>query len=120
MVGICDCGDGRLWPHLSGHPHRARDRGVLNAGGIALIGLLTATVASYFVGQHADTTNVEREKLREELAKSRDERDQLLAKLEPLSAQMDELLLSVASNREQGRLSREGSSPAGAQRRRQG
>lgn len=45
----------------------------LMLAGIALIGILTATVASYFAGQHADTTNVEREKLREELA--RDERD---------------------------------------------
>lgn len=65
---------------------------VLMLAGIGLIGVLSATIASYFVGQDTDKTQDEREELRQELAKSREERDQLAVKLDRLSEQMDEVL----------------------------
>jgi voltage-gated potassium channel len=60
--------------------------------GIGLLGVLTATFASYFVGQDLDKTQAEREELRQELAAARSERDRLSTKLDLLSAQMDEFL----------------------------
>jgi voltage-gated potassium channel len=60
--------------------------------GIGLLGVLTATFASYFVGQDLDKTQAEREELRQELATAKAERDSMATKLDLLSAQMDELL----------------------------
>jgi voltage-gated potassium channel len=60
--------------------------------GIGLIGVLTATFASYFVGQDADKSQAEREELRQELAAAKVDRDRMAATLDRLSGQMDELL----------------------------
>jgi voltage-gated potassium channel len=64
----------------------------LMLAGIGLIGLLTATFASYFVGQQVDKSQAEREELRQELAAAKVDRDRLAATLDRLSGQMDELL----------------------------
>jgi voltage-gated potassium channel len=60
--------------------------------GIGLIGVLTATFASYFVGQGVEKSDAERKELRQELAAARVDRDRMAAKLDRLSEQMDELL----------------------------
>jgi voltage-gated potassium channel len=65
---------------------------LLMLAGIGLIGVLTATVASYFVGQDLDKAKDEREAIRTELEAARVERDRLAAKFDRLSSQMDELL----------------------------
>jgi len=75
---------------------------LLMLAGIGLIGVLTATVASYFVGEKAAKADAEREQLREELAEARAERDQLAGKLDQLSGQMDQVLLALASRGERG------------------
>lgn len=64
----------------------------LMLAGIGLIGVLTATFASYFVGQDLGKAQVERDELRQELAAAKVERDRLTAKLDGLSGQMEELL----------------------------
>jgi voltage-gated potassium channel len=58
--------------------------------GIGLIGVLTATVASYFVGQNEDQAKAERDELRQQLEAARVERDGLAAKLDRLSEQIGE------------------------------
>lgn len=65
---------------------------VLMLAGIGLIGVLSASIASYFLGQDAGNVPGGQEELREELAKAKAERDQLAAKLDRLSEQMDEIL----------------------------
>jgi voltage-gated potassium channel len=60
--------------------------------GIGLIGVLTATVASYFVGQNEHKAMAELDQVFQQLETAKDERDHLAAKLDRLSAQMDELL----------------------------
>jgi voltage-gated potassium channel len=60
--------------------------------GIGLIGILTATVASYFVGQDLDEAKNERTQIREELAAARAERDHLQGRVE----EMHGLLLAMA------------------------
>jgi voltage-gated potassium channel len=60
--------------------------------GIGRIGVLTATFASYFVGQEVDKSQAEREELRQELATAKVDRDRMATKLDQLSAQMDDLL----------------------------
>ncbi len=60
--------------------------------GIGLLGVLTATFASYFVGQDLDKAKAERGELRQELEEARLDRDRLETKLDALSAQMGELL----------------------------
>jgi voltage-gated potassium channel len=64
----------------------------LMLAGIGLLGVLTATFASYFVGQDLDMAKSDQDDLRQELAVARTERDRLATKLDLLSAQMDELL----------------------------
>jgi voltage-gated potassium channel len=66
--------------------------------GIGLIGVLTATFASYFVGQGVDKSDAEREELRQELVAARVERDRMAARLDRLSEQMDELLRRSSSS----------------------
>lgn len=65
---------------------------VLMLAGIGLIGVLSASIASYFVGEDTDKTADELKELRQELAEARVERDQLAAKLDRVSEQMDEIL----------------------------
>jgi hypothetical protein len=60
--------------------------------GIGLIGVLTATFASYFVGQDADKAKAEQEELRQELVAARVDRDRLERKLDRLSQQMEQML----------------------------
>jgi voltage-gated potassium channel len=60
--------------------------------GIGLIGVLTATFASYFVGQDMDKAQADREALRQELAAAELDRDRMAAALDRLSGQMEELL----------------------------
>jgi voltage-gated potassium channel len=60
--------------------------------GIGLIGVLTATFASYFVGQEVDKSQAERDELRQELPAAKMDRDRFAATLDRLSGQMDELL----------------------------
>lgn len=55
---------------------------VLMLAGIGLIGVLSASIASYFVGEDTDKTADELKELRQELAEARVERDQLAAKLD--------------------------------------
>jgi voltage-gated potassium channel len=69
----------------------------LMLAGIGLLGVLTATFASYFVGQDLDKTQSEREEFRQELALAKADRDWLSAKLDLLSAQMGELLRRTSS-----------------------
>lgn len=64
----------------------------LMLAGIGLLGVLTATFASYFVGQDLDKAKAERGELRQELEEARLDRDRLETKLDALSAQMGELL----------------------------
>ena len=75
---------------------------LLMLAGIGLIGVLTATVASYFVGEAAGKVEAEREQLRNDLAEARAQRDHLAAKLDQLSEQMDQILLALASRGEPG------------------
>jgi voltage-gated potassium channel len=65
---------------------------VLMVVGISLIGVLTATVASYFVGQDLDKAGTEREQMRAELREARAERQNLASKLDTVQAQLAELL----------------------------
>jgi voltage-gated potassium channel len=60
--------------------------------GIGLLGVLTATFVSYFVGQEVDKSQAEREELRQELAAAKVQRDRFAATLDRLSGRMDELL----------------------------
>jgi hypothetical protein len=64
----------------------------LMLAGIGLLGVLTATFASYFVGQDLDKAQADREGLRQELTAAKADRDRLATKLDLLSAQMGELL----------------------------
>jgi voltage-gated potassium channel len=66
--------------------------------GIGLIGVLTATFASYFVGQDLDKAKDEREAIRRELEAAQADRDRLASKLDLISAQMDELLRRTSPN----------------------
>jgi voltage-gated potassium channel len=65
---------------------------VLMLVGIGLIGVLTATVASYFVGQDLDKEQSQREMLLAELEDARPERQNLALKLDTVQAQLAELL----------------------------
>ena len=65
---------------------------VLMIVGISLIGILTATVASYFVGQDLDRDKTDRAMLKAELEQSRADRENLSLKLDMLQAQLAELL----------------------------
>ena len=65
---------------------------VLMLVGISLIGVLTATVASYFVGQDLDRGKTDRDLMRAELEEARAERQDLSLKLDVLQAQLAELL----------------------------
>jgi len=65
---------------------------VLMIVGISLIGVLTATVASYFVGQDLDRDKTDRAMLKAELEQSRADRENLSLKLDVLQAQLAELL----------------------------
>ncbi len=65
---------------------------VLMFVGIGLIGVLTATVASYFVGQDLDKAEDERELIREELRQAREERDALIKRLDHMNEMMSEVL----------------------------
>ena len=64
----------------------------LMLAGIGLLGVLTATFASYFVGQGIDKAQGERDAMWAELEIAKFEHDRLSAKLDRLSDQMDELL----------------------------
>ena len=70
----------------------------LMMAGIGLLGVLTATVASYFVGQDIDKTQIERDEWLKELAAAKAERDGLADRLDRLSAQMEELLRRAAAD----------------------
>jgi voltage-gated potassium channel len=65
---------------------------ILMMVGISLIGVLTATVASYFVGQDLDRDKADRAMLKTELEQSRADRENLSLKLDVLQAQLAELL----------------------------
>ncbi len=65
---------------------------VLMLVGIGLIGILTATVASYFVGQDLARDKTERDLMRTELEDARAERQNLALKLDAVQAQLTELL----------------------------
>jgi voltage-gated potassium channel len=65
---------------------------VLMIVGISLIGVLTATVASYFLGQDLDRDKTDRAILKAELEQSRADRENLSLKLDVLQAQLAELL----------------------------
>jgi len=65
---------------------------VLMIVGISLIGVLTATVASYFVGQDLDRDKADRAMLKAELEQSRADRENLSLKLDVLQAQLADLL----------------------------
>jgi voltage-gated potassium channel len=65
---------------------------VLMLVGIGLIGVLTATVASYFVGQDLQKEETQRDMLRSELEAARTERQNLAEKLDLLQSQLTELL----------------------------
>ena len=52
--------------------------------GIGLIGVLTATVASYFVGQDLDKAESERRVIQDELVAAREERDLLVRRLDEM------------------------------------
>jgi hypothetical protein len=67
---------------------------LLMLAGIGLIGVLTATFASYFLGQDEDKAKAERDELLARLEAARVERDRLSAKLDRLSEPMEELLRS--------------------------
>jgi voltage-gated potassium channel len=58
--------------------------------GIGLIGVLTATIASYFVGQNEDKAKAERDELLLQLEEAKVERDGLAARLDRLSEQLGE------------------------------
>ncbi len=65
---------------------------VLMLVGISLIGVLTATVASYFVGQDLDKASTERDLIKVELEEARAERHNLALKLGVMQSQLAELL----------------------------
>ena len=65
---------------------------VLMLVGIGLIGVLTATVVSYFVEQDKDRDSIDRGVMRAELEEARAERQNLAAKLDAVQAQLAELL----------------------------
>jgi voltage-gated potassium channel len=65
---------------------------VLMLVGIGLIGTLTATVASYSVGQDLDKEQSQRDLVRAELEAARTERQNLAEKLDIMQAQLAELL----------------------------
>jgi voltage-gated potassium channel len=65
---------------------------ILMLVGIGLIGILTATVASYFVGQDLDRDTSQRDMLQAELEAARAERQDLAATLEIVRSQLAELL----------------------------
>jgi voltage-gated potassium channel len=71
---------------------------VLMLVGIGLIGVLTATVASYFVGQDLDKAQGEREAIREELELARIERDSLHSKLDTLQSTLTDVLAHLANS----------------------
>jgi hypothetical protein len=81
---------------LQGHsqqPTRNDRHGIFaQRTGISLIGTLTATVASYFVGQDLDRDKTDRAMLTAELEQSRADRENLSLKLDLLQAQLAELL----------------------------
>ena len=60
--------------------------------GIGLIGVLTATVASYFVGQDLDKAQTEREVVMAELSAARDERERLVQRLDEMHLLLTEAL----------------------------
>jgi voltage-gated potassium channel len=60
--------------------------------GIGLIGVLTATVASYFVGQDLDKAKDEREEMKSELQAARQEREMLAERLEEMHAMLTKAL----------------------------
>jgi voltage-gated potassium channel len=68
---------------------------VMMVVGIGLIGVLTATIASYFVGQDLDKAQSEREAMQTELVAARKEREMLVERLDELHA----LLTSVLDQR---------------------
>jgi voltage-gated potassium channel len=82
----------------------------LMLAGIGLLGVLTATFASYFVGQDLDETKAEQEGLRQELEAARVDRDRMANKLDTLSAQMDELLRRTSPTYNGGDADRESTS----------
>jgi voltage-gated potassium channel len=65
---------------------------VLMLVGIGLIGVLTATVASYFVGQDLNRDKTDLDMLRAELHEARTERHNLAQKLDVVQSQLAELL----------------------------
>jgi voltage-gated potassium channel len=65
---------------------------VLMLVGIGLIGVLTATVASYFVGQDLEADKGDRDMLKAELEAARADRENLALKLDTLQSQLAELL----------------------------
>ena len=68
---------------------------VLMLVGIGFIGVLTATVASYFVSQDIGGDKAERDLMRAELEQARAERQNLALKLDSVQAQLSELLSRV-------------------------
>jgi voltage-gated potassium channel len=65
---------------------------ILMLVGIGLIGILTATVASYFVGQDLNRDKADLDMLRAELEEARTERHSLAQKLDAMQGQLAELL----------------------------
>ena len=65
---------------------------ILMLAGIGLLGVLTATFVSYFVGQDLDKAQGEREAVRAELVEAKLERQKLAQTLETMQAQLAELL----------------------------
>ena len=60
--------------------------------GIGLIGVLTATVASYFVGQDLDKAKEEREQIQAELRAAREEREVLVRRLDEVHGMLSRVL----------------------------
>ena len=61
--------------------------------GIGLIGVLTATVASYFVGQDLDKAQSERELMKAELQAAREEREMLARRLDEMHSMLTRALV---------------------------
>jgi voltage-gated potassium channel len=64
---------------------------VMMVVGVALIGILTATIASFFVGQDLDSAKSERNEIKEELQAARDEREHLNRRLDEITRLLSEL-----------------------------
>jgi hypothetical protein len=65
---------------------------VLMLVGIGLMGILSTTVASYFVGQDLDKEQSQHDMLQAELEEARTERQSLALKLDSVQAHVAELL----------------------------